>query len=268
MQLTDLGQIQDTYDHIYLSPHLDDAALSCGGAIAQHSSAGARVLVVTICTASSDGPFNALALDFHSHWGLEPAEAVSARLSEDELAMERLGADYYWAGMLDAIYRLPDAYDSRERLFGTPVADDPLYDSLRQLIGELRARSPRANFYAPLGVGSHVDHLITYAAALETVGTLAFYEDIPYVLHEGALQRRLSDMTSPCPCVTSIIPIDSTLARKIGAIELYASQLGELFRGPATMAEEITAYAEGLRPEDYTYGERLWIWDAQAAGQP
>ena len=35
-------------DHLYLSPHFDDAALSCGGQIATFTAAGQSVLVVTI----------------------------------------------------------------------------------------------------------------------------------------------------------------------------------------------------------------------------
>jgi LmbE family N-acetylglucosaminyl deacetylase len=265
MQLVDLDQIHDTYDHIYLSPHLDDAALSCGGAIAQHGSRGGRVLVVTICTAPSKEPFNRLAREFHGQWRLASAQVVSARLHEDELAMERLGADYYWVGMLDAIYRLPAAYDSRERLFGMPVPDDPLFLAMAELISELCTRAPHANIYAPLGVGSHVDHLITYAAALSCIPTVAFYEDIPYVLRPGALERRLNDTRGPW--VAGTIAIDTALARKIGAVELYASQLGELFGGSAAMAQALTAYAEGLFPEEGTYGERLWMRDVQADGR-
>src|SRR6185295_15615325 len=81
MELEDLRQIHDGYDHIYLSPHLDDAALSCGGAIARHANAGARVLVVTICTAAppSDGPFSDFANEVHQGWGLAPAEVYSVR---------------------------------------------------------------------------------------------------------------------------------------------------------------------------------------------
>src|SRR5437773_7157487 len=115
MQFEDLRQIHDGYDHIYLSPHLDDAALSCGGAIARHANAGARVLVVTLCTAAPPaGPFSDFANAVHQSWGLAPAEVIGARLREDDLALARLDADTYRAGLLDAIYRRPDAYNSRD----------------------------------------------------------------------------------------------------------------------------------------------------------
>jgi LmbE family N-acetylglucosaminyl deacetylase len=264
MQLEDLRQVHDGYDHIYLSPHLDDAALCCGGAIARHTNDGARVLVVTLCTAapSPDGPFSALADAEHRGWGLAPAEVISTRLREDDLALARLDADTYRAGMLDAIYRRPDVYNTREALFGTPAPDDALLDATRQLIAALHHRAPRAIFYAPLGVGNHVDHQIVYAAARDGAGAvMAFYEDFPYMLWDGAFEQRMRAIAQPF--VASTIDIDTTLTRKIGAISAYASQLSSLFAEPAALAQIVSNYAENLRPESGTYGERVWLHDIQ-----
>lgn len=260
MHYEDLQHIRGSYEHVYLSPHLDDAVLSCGGAIAWHESSGARSLVVTLCTVAppADGPFSDLAHEFHAEWGLSPAEVVTARLHEDDLAMEWLGVDYLHAGMLDALYRHPAAYNSRAALFGTPAADDPLGDALLSLITTLRQRMPDATFYAPLGVGMHVDHQLTYAAALATGGeSVAWYEDIPYALQPDVLQHRLDALHAPF--VPSIINIDATLTRKIRAIAAYESQLVALFGGRADMEQQVRAYAEDLRPEVGTYGERLWL---------
>jgi LmbE family N-acetylglucosaminyl deacetylase len=264
MHIEDLRQVHDVYDHVYLSPHLDDAALSCGGTIARHSSAGAHVLVVTICTAAPapEGPFNALARELHRRWSLLPTEVVRARLHEDSVAMEHLGADSLWLGMLDAIYRRPDEYDSEEALFGAPTPGDLLPVALRAFIRALCDRVPSAMLYAPLGIGNHVDHQITYIAATGGVGAaIAFYEDFPYVTWPGALQQRLATLGEAL--VTSTIDIDTTLSRKIGAVAAYTSQLGTLFGDAAAMPRLITEYAEGLRPDVGTYGERLWLRDAQ-----
>ena len=44
---------------IYLSPHLDDAALSCKGSIKQQTQAGERVEVWTVCAGEPpDGPLS------------------------------------------------------------------------------------------------------------------------------------------------------------------------------------------------------------------
>jgi LmbE family N-acetylglucosaminyl deacetylase len=264
MQIEDLRQIHDNYDHVYLSPHLDDAALSCGGAIARHSNAGARVLVVTICTAAppAEGPFSGFAEETHLRWGLAPDAVVAARLREDDLALERLDADTYRAGLLDAIYRMPEAYDSNDTLFGVPAPDDPLLYSTRQLIAALHGRVPRATFYAPLGIGNHVDHQIIHTAARDGAGAvMAFYEDFPYVIWPGAFEQRMAALGPKF--VASTIDIDATLSRKIGAIDAYASQLSSLFEDPSAMAQVITSYAEDLRPDVGTYGERLWLRDTQ-----
>jgi LmbE family N-acetylglucosaminyl deacetylase len=263
MHTEDLRQVHDIYDHVYLSPHLDDAALSCGGAIARHSSAGARVLVVTICTAAPpEGPFSSFAEGQHRKWQLSPAEVMSTRLHEDSLAMEHLAADSMWVGMSDAIYRRPDAYNTEAALFDAPAHDDPLFDELRTFIRALRDRVPNATLYAPLGVGNHVDHQITYVAARAGAGSaLAFYEDFPYVTAPGALTQRLQALGEPF--VHSTIGIDNTFSRKIGAIAAYASQISTLFGDTERMGQMVKAYAEDLVPDIGTYGERLWLLDTQ-----
>ncbi len=66
------------------------------------------------------------------------------------------------------------------------------------------------------------------------------------------------------PFVSSTLDIDATLSRKIGAIAAYASQLGVLFGDAEQMSQLIKTYAEELRPEVGTYGERLWLLDLQS----
>ena len=60
------------YDAIYLAPHLDDAALSCGGQIYQLTAVGKQVLIVTII--AGDPPQNVVYSDFarelHERWEL------------------------------------------------------------------------------------------------------------------------------------------------------------------------------------------------------
>lgn len=260
--------LPDTYRHVYLSPHLDDAALSCGGAITELCTAGDTPLVVTFCTAAppAAGPFSALALEFHREWGLAPEQVVAARLREDEAAMAALGADALWAGMLDAIYRHPAAYNARETLFGTPDAADPLLPAVRALVAELRERLPTATFYAPLGVGSHVDHLLTRQAAEEALGgALLFYEDFPYVARQGALELRLAQ--SGMQLEPTTVWLGTGLGTKIASIKAYASQLPELATSqlgrPAPAGEAAALFAAVVADYAQQVGggapaERLW----------
>jgi LmbE family N-acetylglucosaminyl deacetylase len=263
MQLESLARLNDAYRHVYLSPHLDDAPLSCGGAIAAHMAAGERVLVVTICTAAppAAGPFSALAEELHTNWGLAADQTVAARLREERLAMERLGVDYYWADRLDAIYRYPEAYNTRKSLFGTPAPDDPLLADLCAFFGTLHEHLPSATYYAPLGVGSHVDHLVTHGAIRATLGPAArFYEDLPYAVVPSAIDQRIGQLAGMVSATT--IPIDATLAQKLHAIHAYVSQLKELFGGPEAMEQVMTDYAASLLPHGSRYGERIWRIDS------
>lgn len=257
-----LAQLTTTYQHIYLSPHLDDAALSCGGSIARYTTAGTPVLVVNICSgalppAAHLSPFAQL---LHERWGLPSAEAVARRLHEDAVALETLGADRLQLDLLDAIYRMPEHYTDDATLFGTVADDDPLADQLRDHLVTLAARFPEAIFYAPLGVGHHVDHQAVHAAArtLHQHGTrVAFYEDFPYVTRAGALAQRLDELGGQASFTPVVTAIDDTLARKIAAIEAYISQLGVLFGDRLAMAQTVRAYAATVPPETGTYGERI-----------
>lgn len=259
-----LAALTAPYAHIVLSPHLDDAALSCGGRIAALAAAGEPVLVVNICSGSppADAVFSPFAEATHARWGLPAAEAVRLRLAEDETALETLGADSYQLDLLDAIYRMPAAYVDDATLFGAVAPDDPLPAALLERLAALVARYPAAIVYAPLGVGGHVDHQVAHsvAARLARAGTsVAYYEDYPYVAAAGALAVRLAELGGAALFLPIAMGIDHALARKVGAIEAYASQLSSLFAERAAVARDVAAHAAGLGPEGSAYGERLWV---------
>jgi LmbE family N-acetylglucosaminyl deacetylase len=94
------------YDAIYLSPHLDDAALSCGGQIYRLAKEGRHVLIVTLMAGDPppDGVLSDFARSLHGRWELaESAEA--ARRREDEAAGQILGAEILHWPIPDCIYR-------------------------------------------------------------------------------------------------------------------------------------------------------------------
>ncbi|MCS6887228.1 MAG: PIG-L family deacetylase [Chloroflexus sp.] len=265
-----LSELHCSYQHIILSPHLDDAALSCGGSIAAAVAAGEPVLVVTICTAAPpiDAEFSPLAQHFHAEWGLPPTAVMQTRLAEERVALAILGADGLWVGALDAIYRLPQVYHSRETLFGMPDPSDPLAATLRELCNHLRSRFPHATIYAPLGVGNHVDHQLACHAAAQMPGPVMWYEDLPYAVRAGELERRLAQLDWPLrPLVRAI---DERMTARLAAIAAYASQLAELSHSQlghaATAAEAgevinaaVRDYAHRVAPPGALYGERFWV---------
>lgn len=261
----DAAALPGGYRHIVLSPHLDDAALSCGGLIARATAAGEPVLVVNVCSGSPppDAQFSPFAQSLHERWGLPPDAVVSHRRAEDAVALRVLGADALLWPALDAIYRRPDAYHDETSLFAVPAVDDPLRGVVIDLVALLARRYPQADFYLPLAVGMHVDHQLVFTAAtaalLDAGAAVAYYEDFPYARQAGAVAQRLA-LIGHANLAPRLVPLDGALlAAKIAAITAYASQLAALFGSAEAMPAAVTAYAAQVAQPPLSYAERLWV---------
>lgn len=241
------------YEHVYIAPHLDDAVLSCGGRIVLQRQAGDGVLVVTLCAGSpsAEAELSPFAHYLHAAWSLGN-DPIALRREEDRQALAVLGCDGLHLDLLDAPYRVA-AYGERDAVFGRPVANDPLAESLPAILEQLKDQQPEAYFYVPLGVGLHVDHQLVCdsALALHRRGVNIFwYEDAPYAAKRPqAVTERLADL--PDRFEAGVISIDAVLERKLAAIGEYRSQLSELF-GSASMQQVMTDYAAMIG------GERVW----------
>ncbi|MFO7538027.1 MAG: PIG-L family deacetylase [Chloroflexota bacterium] len=245
-----------TYNAIYLSPHLDDAALSCGGQIYERTQRGERVLIVTIAAGDAPAaPLSELAQLHHDRWQLGTG-TVQQRREEDIAACRILGADYRHWSLPDCIYRRhpqtnDPLYTTLEAIFG-PVheAERPLVTALAQ---QMAALPPAAVIFPPLAVGRHVDHQLTRQAAEICYGrsTLPYYEDYPYVAIEGTLDQVIPPDDSAWQ--PRVIPLsDTALNAKYRAITAFASQLSTFFRDQADLEAQVGSYAAQVG------GERVW----------
>ena len=248
----------DAYSAIYLSPHLDDAALSCGAQISQRTAAGERVLIVTVMAGSpplstpESSPYIA---GLHARWQLA-GDAAAERRAEDAAACAILRADCQHLSVPDCIYRLDPhtgapLYTSDADIFGDihPAEEAALLEAIAALLRDL---PPAGEVVAPLGIGHHVDHLLVRAAA-ERVWPrgLRYYEDYPYAEQAGQLQRALGDdLRAWRPDVQEITPAD--LAARCDAIWAYRSQMSTFFASRATMEARIHRHVEQVG------GERVW----------
>ncbi|NVB82941.1 MAG: PIG-L family deacetylase [Kofleriaceae bacterium] len=171
-----------TIDVVVLSPHLDDAVLSLGGLIGREVAAGRKVEVVSCFTAGP--PLDEISPD-HRVFG-----DYTMRRSEDERALEILGASHRWLDLHERIWRQPPLPPSGmfpTHVFRTPkrMEDFAELRAIRAAIAELLASA--ATIYAPLAIGHHVDHVeVALAALREVLGRgafdrIRFYED-PYGL--------------------------------------------------------------------------------------
>jgi len=247
---------------VFLAPHYDDVALSCGGTVALHAEQGQCPVILTCFGGEPEGPLSPFATHQHRWRGLTDNEALMTRRAEEQAAAAVLGAEPLWLDLPDAVYR--DArYLSDEQLFGSLHPDDAdLLPRLRAALTEIldSAGVSPAWFAVPLGIGNHVDHQLVrdLGHALRRRGwTVWAYEDFPY----SALVRRPRELVSLAHVHTTgdcwIQPLAvSQLEKRITAIKCYRSQLTVLFRDlgdPAEAVRRAATEAGGGRP-----AERLW----------
>lgn len=257
--------------HVYLSPHLDDVALSCGGTIARQVAAGEAVLVVTVFAGDPDlARLSPFAREMHDSWG-NPPQPYATRRAEDRAAMRRLGVPFLHLGFPDALYRLDAGgeplYSDDKMLFGQlHPADDALVDRLEAALRPIVCGLDPTVLYAPLAVGRHVDHQLVTGAALrllsppETAPMLWCYEDFPYAAER--FPRHAPD-TVPAALTrhggagweSKDVAIDPAL--KIEAIACYGSQRALLFGDEESMVREVHDYAAALSTAQ-PHSERFW----------
>ena len=161
--------------HIYLSPHADDVALSCGGRILMDPGHRTDSLVLTVFTSQrsyTDHPRRRQSARF--------ADAISPeRDGEDQSAWRSIGVEWRNLGLPEALLRGSFPFKRRRS-----AQDRDVEDQLYERVVELASSYPEATFYFPAGVGGHIDHLICRDVACrllhEAVTSPVLYEDAPY----------------------------------------------------------------------------------------
>lgn len=249
--------------HLFISPHPDDAPLSCGGLIHQLTTADEPVLIVTTMGGNPpiDTPDTPLIRELHARWGAgnQPSQR---RREEDAAAANVLGAAIRFLTLPDCIYRRgadgKPLYPTGADLFapyrlGTDLAEDSRW--LREGCADVWQAVTRV--YAPLAVGNHVDHQIARHWAVTVQAEVWYYEDYPYSAVDGAREAAWASF-SPNSIRRSdkVLSIDD-LHAKIESIRCYSSQLSTFWPDWETMAEQVTDFltAGGTRPPTETY----WI---------
>jgi len=175
---------------IYLSPHFDDVALSCGGLVWEQAHAGTLVSIWTVCAGMPpQGNLSPFAQTLHARWEAG-RNAPAERRFEDINACHRLGASYRHFDLADCIYRRDP--QSNEVMYASEQAlNGPLHPGDGQAVRDLQMEFHRLlpaeiTLVCPLALGNHVDHQLT-RLAVEALGLKClYYADFPYVLHSIA----------------------------------------------------------------------------------
>ena len=224
---------------LFVSPHLDDVAFSCGGLAALLVGEGWHTVLATVFTRSVV-PATGFALACQLDKGL-PSEVdyMALRRNEDLAAAAHLAATaLHWLDLPEAPHR---GYGSPAALFGAVQADD---GAETLVIGGLSALAQAVApdlVLAPQGLGNHVDHQVVVAAvqAVFPAGVIAYYRDTPYAIRQPT--------ADPLACVprgaSSLVNIASALPAKVAASAAYASQIGFQFGGPHPLATALRDFA-------------------------
>ncbi|OLL27555.1 LmbE family protein [Burkholderia sp. SRS-W-2-2016] len=196
---------------LVVSPHLDDAVLSCGLLLAAHPG-------TTVCTVFTAPPAQNITTDWDRQSGFADAfEAMHARKAEDLEAIAALGSRAVHLPFCDA------QYDATPELATLSAA-------LEQTVSEIEP----THLMMPLGL-FHSDHLLVSEACLNLLEraraiSLLAYEDVPYRHMAGTVQQRLCDLVrrgvlADAPDRSDFFSAQQDVRVKRAAVESYRSQM-------------------------------------------
>jgi LmbE family N-acetylglucosaminyl deacetylase len=196
-----LRAIQDGIPLVVLSPHLDDAVLSCGAVMAC-AQGRTQVKVVTFFTEGGRPPYTRSARRFLRFSGAADADCLfAARRQEDVVVLRQLQAECAHVGLSDALFRRKPGVRPRwsSRLGALLPEWDCVYPTYRLHVSSGRigrhdhatvqrvcesvqelARDSGALLLAPSAIGGHVDHVVVRTAAERSRASTVYYSDFPY----------------------------------------------------------------------------------------
>jgi LmbE family N-acetylglucosaminyl deacetylase len=209
-----------------LSPHLDDAVLSCWHVLTQPG----EVVVINVFAGAPEGRGGVAWWDRYTG-ATDSSDRVRERVEEDGTALSLAGRAAVNLDLLDEQYR-----DGEQ-----PLA--PVTAQLERLV------SPGGRIYAPAAFANHPDHALVRTAALELRGkgcAVSLYADLPHATLHGwpgwVIGKRVpasKDLAAatwehslaatgipPEAMVPTVHELDrSAHARKMEAVHTYRTQL-------------------------------------------
>jgi LmbE family N-acetylglucosaminyl deacetylase len=244
---------------LILSPHLDDAVLSCWHLLTQPG----EVVVINVFAGAPERRGDVAWWDRYTG-ATDSRDRVRERIEEDRAALSLTGRAAVNLDLLDEQYR-----DSEQ-----PLA--PLTAELERLV------SPGGRIYAPAALASHPDHALVRTAALGLRAKgcdVSLYADLPHATLHGwpawVTRKRVSashDLAAaiwehslaatgipPETMAAAVHELDrSSHARKMEAVHTYRTQLEGL--------AELTG--RGLADRELLGYEVVWALPGTATPAP
>lgn len=242
---------------VFVSPHLDDAVLSCA-ALMRAMADVAPVTVVTLFSAAAEPPHTRAARTFlrqcskGSGGTSDAATLFAARRAEDVAVLGGLGVRHVHLGHPDALFRRRHDPTGLLRRAGRLLPElDHRYPTFRfdidlgrvsrgdrelgdRLVAQVAEAARGAMVFAPLGVGRHVDHLLARSVGERLGATL--YADFPYTVRDPSGEGEAARGLHPWTWVAGVDGKPSVIAG-------YRTQVDALFPGGEIPVHPETYYA-------------------------
>lgn len=241
--------ILDKYNkYIFISPHLDDAILSCGNLIYELNKRGKKIIIATVFTEASkiESP---QAKEFLNQCRYKNAQKLfKARKIEDLNVCRALGISSIHMGFIDAAWRESNnklIYTTNDKQYNGIIStkDKGVINKIRLKINKLVNKNYNILLLSPLGIGNHVDHLIVNKIVNKTKIDKLFWEDFPYNTNRNNIMmfRKRNKIYKP-------INFHYYLNKntKLEAILKYKTQINVLFPGDNIKLKRESYYKHNL----------------------
>ncbi|HZE86809.1 MAG TPA: PIG-L family deacetylase [Methylomirabilota bacterium] len=181
-------------DCVFISPHCDDAVLSCGTLLSQLSGK-TNLTVVNVFTKAHKKPYTLSAQQFlktSNHFS-DANALYKERVLEDKKALTTLGIKIVNLDLEDALFRrkkqsslLGKIIPEIDHLYPTYrwhvikkiASKDYAMQDLKKVLKQFKTKNTL--IFAPYGIGNHVDHKITRMVCEDIFENLILYSDFPY----------------------------------------------------------------------------------------
>lgn len=232
----------------FISPHLDDAAFSCGGLI-NHLSGKTKVVVITIFTSAGKTNHTLSAIRYAQMCGYGRREIMrfyKDRRKEDRELWHSIGVKFVHLGFKDALWRPKRGMSWLERILSILI-NEPRYiypthrlhvakgviskhdvvniKKIENKILKITGRSKNKLVFCPVGLGGHVDHIITRSVCKKIFDEPIYWEDSPYNIYH----KHTDNFVKQNDLKKHALIIDQKARHAM--YPAYKTQFGKLFDG-------------------------------------
>lgn len=167
----------------FISPHIDDVIFSCGAFFNKLASEGKKIGLINIFTKGDPVYQTRFNRKYLNKCGFDNVEKFfEARKKEEESLSSQTDASIFNLDFIDAGWRFRD----EELIFRTNDDDFDIstVDKIAEKIaGIIKPANSKTLVFLPIGVGRHIDHLMTRSLnRYFGPGDIVYYAEFPYIL--------------------------------------------------------------------------------------